>query len=370
MILGFIPTFIPRLTSKWLKRATMEWQDKNHIYIQQLEDGLRGRDLVKRYRAVNFIFNQLHSALTNEQSNYFTMNVRQYVSSLIVGSLYVVSAMGSLAFGTWMVIEGNISPGMLLTIYMAADRVTTPLISLVNIYNTMVGSEPLLKKVLDETPAHKEPQQPVYAENNNFLISLKDVSIGYNNKPILENLNINILSGDKILIEGPSGSGKSTLLKTIMNEMDPLFGSIEYGKDLKSDFSNSFAVVEQQPFVFHNNLKYNLSLGSDFSDEQLYYVLKSVGLDYLANKNSLNIELGLNVHQLSGGELKRLEVARAILYGKNILVVDEALSGLDYDNADKLNRLILNYPGTVINIEHRIDEKIRKRFNKTLKLDM
>ncbi|HLS34838.1 MAG TPA: hypothetical protein VK061_01205 [Bacillota bacterium] len=66
--------------------------------------------------------------------------------------------------------------------------------------------------------------------------------------------------------------------------------------------------------------------------------------------------------------LKRFEVARALLSGRKILVVDEALSGLDEKNTDLLNRLIANYPGTVIDIEHRLDEKIRKRFTKVITL--
>ena len=267
-----------------------------------------------------------------------------------------------------MVIQGNITIGVMITIYMAADRVTSPLISLANIYNNMAGSEPLLRKVLDSCPSTEPTLPPVYTNQPDYLVHLEDVSVGYDkNHPVLENLNFKIRRGDKILIEGPSGSGKSTLLKTILNEQDPLSGSLKYGQNLQGKLTDTFAVVEQQPFVFHNTLRYNLVLGKSVPDEKLYAVLKKVGLDSLADETGLGTEIGSG-RQLSGGELKRLEVARAMLNEKDILIVDEALSGLDSSNADRLNQLIIDYPGTVINIEHRLTREISSRFNKTLKL--
>lgn len=369
VLLGTLPTFIPKLTSRWLKKGTGDWQQANHDYIEQLEDGLNARNLMKRYAAVTFIFKQLLNALTTEQNKYFTMNFRQSVSSFYVSALYVISAMASLTYGAWSVVRGDISIGMLITIYMAADRVVTPLISLANLYNAMTASEPLLSKVLDEKTQNPPPKQPLLMDNKEYLISLENVGIGYDsNYPILEDINFKVYAGDRILIEGASGSGKSTLLKTIMNEQEVLSGKIKYSDVFKNNLTESFAVVEQQPFVFNNTLRYNLSLGTENSEYTLCETLKSVGLSHLATTEGLDKRLGSDAHQLSGGELKRLEVARALLYNKNILVVDEALSGLDEKSANQLNLLIMNYPGTVINIEHRLSDEISSRFTKRLKL--
>lgn len=226
-----MPTFIPKLTSKWLKKGTEEWQKLNHDYIQELEDGLNARNLMKRYKSVNFIFNQLFQALSKEQATYFTMNIRRSASSFYVSALYVVSMMGSLIFGTWMVFQDNISVGMLITIYMAADRVTSPLITLSNIYNTMIVTEPLLRKILNDTPMNSVPLKPIYTEDPSFLIKLESMSIGYNKEnPILKNFDFEVKPGDKVLIEGASGSGKSTLLRTIMNEHEPLFRKVKVWK--------------------------------------------------------------------------------------------------------------------------------------------
>src|SRR5699024_6902074 len=65
VLLGFIPTIIPMLTSKWLKRGTEEWQQANQRYIKELEDGLQARNLLKRYQAVGFFFKQIFGSLSN-----------------------------------------------------------------------------------------------------------------------------------------------------------------------------------------------------------------------------------------------------------------------------------------------------------------
>jgi len=369
VMLGFLPTLVPRFTSKWLQKGTEGWQQANQEYIKTLEDGLQGRSLLKRYQAVGFFFKQILGSLTREENNYFSMNIRQRASSFLVGVLYSISTMASLSFGAWMVIQGELTVGTLITVYMAADRVVTPLISLANFYNEMTATAPLLRKVLDEKPKGQVISEPVFSKSDKHIVSLMDVSVGFEaTNPILKNVNLNVTQGDRLLIEEPSGSGKSTLVKIMMNELSPLAGDIQYGRSLKGDLRDQFAVVEQQPFVFHNTLRYNLVLGKEVSDEELFHVLESVGLTQFATETGLNTELGSGHHQLSGGELKRLEVARALLYNKNILVVDEALSGLDDASADGLNRLIMDYPGTVIDIEHRLDNEISDRFNKKLSL--
>src|SRR5699024_4494052 len=231
------------------------WQQANQAYIKTLEDGLQGRSLLKRYQAVGFFFKQIRGALSREENKYFSMNIRQRASSFLVGVLYSISTMASLSFGAWMVIQGELTVGTLITVYMAADRVVTPLISLANFYNEMTATAPLLRKVLDEKPKGQVISEPVFSKSDKHIVSLMDVSVGFEaTNPILKNVNLNVTQGDRLLIEGPSGSGKSTLVKIMMNELSPLAGDIQYGRSLKGDLRDQFAVVEQQPFVFHNTL--------------------------------------------------------------------------------------------------------------------
>ena len=153
-----------------------------------------------------------------------------------------------------------------------------------------------------------------------------------------------------------------------MNEHEPFHGEVSYGEQLDDNIVMNFAVVEQRPFLFNQSIRYNLQLGNDISDDVLIETLKNVGLDKYAHDKGLDLIIGDDNHRLSGGEMKRLEVARALVYGKDILVVDEALSGLDDTSARKLNDLIMRFPGAVINIEHHIPEELKGNYNKVIAL--
>ena len=266
----------------------------------------------------------------------------------------------SLAYGAFVVINGSLSIGELITVYMAADRVVSPLISLA----TMVASHPLLDKILNPNPIRNRISPPSFTKQD-ALIEFNNASIGYGNKLLSSNINLQINHGDRVLIQGPSGSGKSTLIKALLNEIEVLKGQILYNESLRDgNLYNHFALVEQKPFIFQDTLRFNLTLGQAIDDDLILKVLNEVGLEKLASVSELDNVISSENNQLSGGETKRLEVARSLLYNKKVLIVDEALSGLDNDRAKQLNELIVNYPGTVINIEHHIDDTIRSKYNK------
>ncbi len=367
VLLGVIPALLPRFTSKWIQNSANDWQDNNHKYLNYMNEGLNGRNLITRFNGIRYIKEETLKFLNKEQDKYFWMNLKQSLSSNGVFIIYSFTMIGSIAYGAFEVYQGNLTVGMLITIMMAADRVTTPLITLASIYNSMNAMVPMLKKLLYGENAEEVIPEPEFKNLGSTLLRMDNGSIGYDN-PLVEDLNLSVEPQDKILIQGGSGTGKSTLLKTLMNEHEPLKGTVSYGEHMDENIVMNFAVVEQRPFLFNQSIRYNLKLGSDISDDVLIETLQNVGLDKYAHDKGLDLIVGDNHHKLSGGEMKRLEVARALVYGKDILVVDEALSGLDDTSARKLNDLIMRYPGAVINIEHHIPDELKGNYNKVIAL--
>lgn len=188
-------------------------------------------------------------------------------------------------------------------------------------------------------------------------------------KPLLKDLNLSLQAGERCLIMGPSGSGKSTLIETLMGEKRALAGQVNYAKRLLEKPSSIFALVAQHPFIFDESLRFNLDLGRGFSDEELMAVLKAVELPQFATPEGLEVNIGENKAHLSGGEIKRLELARALLAKRPILVVDEALSGLDKQRAATLHDLIVSYPGTLIEIEHYMEDGWLADYQHQLEMD-
>ena len=196
---------------------------------------------------------------------------------------------------------------------------------------------------------------------------MQDGTVGYPNRPLIKGLNLQLNLGEKILLQAPSGSGKSTLIQTLMGEIPLLEGKVSLNRDaLPSDEGSWFGMVEQAPFVFNLTLGENLSLGLDYRSEEMEMALQAVGLAKFADPESLARVLGGDQQILSGGELKRLEVARALLFKKPILLVDEALSGLDAQAAEALNQVLRQYPGLVIDIEHHITPDLISQYDRVL----
>ena len=364
--LGFIPVLVPRLSAKWLKEATVNWQGENQRFVNQLDDFLKGRKLLSRFQALLPGQTRVMSQLNHSESAYLQMELKQQIANTLVSLLYVGALLLGLLLGIQSVMAGRLTVGALITIYMAADRVISPLMTCIQLYNNMSATQPLLDKIMQPVQAEKSHLELVRGEKQ-ALIQVQDGTVGYPNRPLIKGLNLQLNLGEKVLLQAPSGSGKSTLIQTLMGEIPLLEGKVSLNRDaLPSNEGSWFGMVEQAPFVFNLTLGENLSLGLDYRSEEMEMVLQAVGLAKFANPESLAGVLGGDQQILSGGELKRLEVARALLFKKPILLVDEALSGLDAQAAKALNQVLRQYPGLVIDIEHHITPDLISQYDRVL----
>ncbi|HEL1603085.1 TPA: ABC transporter ATP-binding protein [Streptococcus suis] len=369
---GILPTLVPKLSAKWIKNGTTTWQAKNQEYALSLEESLSSRWLLVRFRAIGNILSKNRELLSDMESSYFSMNFRQAVSSFFVSLLYNLSILVGFLYGVYLISTGELVFGVLLSVYMASDRVVTPLISAVYYINEMIGSLPLLESIqLNVT--YDCSDDSVFISNVKIadsVLETENLAIGYDSTVLLKGLNLFIQQGEKVLVTGGSGTGKSTLFKTLLGEIPALDGTVRIGQEPEEErVYDHIAVIDQNSFVFTDTLRFNLTLGFPIEDRHLLEVLEQVGLEKFANLEMLNARLGKEDIQLSNGEQRRLEVARAILQRKEILFVDEALSGLDKINAKLLCGILLNYPGTVLNIEHHIPEQMKAFYTQVIDLN-
>ena len=298
------------------------------------------------------------------------MNFRRNTSNFFAQVSYTISMVISLAVGSFFVVNGQILVGGLISLFRASDRLTSPIISIVNITNQLNSVSPLLK--------NKALQKPISKQFNNLsFVNLPDqqkivfdnCTLGYYNFDILKNINFKIFEGDKILITGKSGIGKSTLFKSLLNELPLIKGKILVDNQLnKSNFLSNFGIVGQDTYIFAESLRFNLTLGKDIPSSQLIKVLKKVKLEYLANKKHLDTPIGEKGLSLSGGEKRKVEIARVLLNKKEFLLVDESLSGLDDDSRKQVFSLLQSLPQTIIEIEHTMSIEDKQKFNQVVNL--
>lgn len=199
------------------------------------------------------------------------------------------------------------------------------------------------------------------------LISAKNLSFSYPGQEtlVLKNLTLDLEQGQKIAILGKTGSGKSSLLQLLVRNYDANQGQLLLAEKPISAYSentlrNQICFLTQRVHVFSDTLRQNLQFASvdEISDEKMIEVLHQVGLSKLLEQEEkgLNLWLGDGGRPLSGGEQRRLGLARILLNNAPILLLDEPTEGLDRETERHILRLILQHAEnkTLIMVTHRL----------------
>ena len=189
------------------------------------------------------------------------------------------------------------------------------------------------------------------------MIIVKDLSVERLDRKIFENINLSLMPGNITILKGKNGSGKTTLLKSLLNIIEPSFGSIYWkGKLLKKnlyDFYNNVTYIADTTSSLRKlTIEDNINIWKKFfiskiNDAQIETALKTLKLDNYLNKK---------VGELSFGETKKLEFLRLIIENKNVWILDEPLSNLDEDSIELIKQTFADHSakeGSIIFSSHQ-----------------
>ncbi|MFH0265120.1 ABC transporter ATP-binding protein [Vibrio rumoiensis] len=195
-------------------------------------------------------------------------------------------------------------------------------------------------------------------------IQINDVCFSYNDESqVLNHLSLTIPAGKKVALVGASGGGKSTLIQLLIGVYRPQSGTIKFNGENVDNIGfeiirDQIAVVIQQPILFNDTLRKNLTLGGDFSDTDLWHVLEVAQLDDVITQlsNGLDTQVGRQGVRLSGGQRQRLSIARMLLTNPQFVILDEATSALDTATESKLHKAMNTFLNgrTALIVAHRL----------------
>ncbi len=160
------------------------------------------------------------------------------------------------------------------------------------------------------------------------LVTLKDVSLGHGATPVLRNVNLSVDPGEIVTIVGPNGSGKSTLLKGIVGSIHPMSGSITLQKGISLGYVPQKLHIDP---VLPLTVERFLRLAGGTTAQQAHDALRETAIEALA---------GQQMTELSGGQLQRVLLARALLNNPALLLLDEATQGLDQPGSARFYQMI------------------------------
>lgn len=266
----------------------------------------------------------------------------------------------------YAVMEGDLTVGAVVTIISLLGKAYEP----IAIFNVEYVDYKLNKITVNKYLEFLNVKDDDALENGKVIkkvdgrIELKNVSFGYEDNQVINDLSLVIESGTSIALVGESGSGKSTIIKLLMGLIKPDDGKVLVdGIDLKKVSLNSYydhvSYVSQEVPIFDGTLRENLVFDKNVSDDEIIEVLKFVSLEQFYSKlqNGLDTELGERGIKLSGGEKQRVALARLFFEDTKIIILDEATSALDNITEKKVMNSIFDKLSnrTVIMIAHRLD---------------
>ena len=249
---------------------------------------------------------------------------------------------------------------------LASFEILMPLGSAFLHIGQVIASAERVTDIIEQQPLVTFNGKAEFDQNVITLIEAKDLSFTYPERQnrALENLNLTIQKGKKVAILGKTGSGKSTLLQLLVRNYDANQGELFLAGKPIADYSedtlrSQFCFLTQRVHVFSDTLRQNLQFASavNISDEKMIEVLNQVGLGkLLEQEQGLDIWLGDGGRPLSGGEQRRLGLARILLNDAPILLLDEPTEGLDRETERQILRLILAHAEnkTLIMVTHRL----------------
>lgn len=368
-ILLTMPLYVPKLAEKRLQRCKNSFLKDMESFLEKLNDYLQGFELIKNFSIEDKIRERfIYENSRAMKSGYVSTNTQSFVRTISACMSYL-SYFIVVAFSAYLVLKGDFNPGQFFIAVNMIDQLSYPIIAISGCIQGIVSVKDLNKNLV-EYCQDKEISKGKGIAITNFKESIEfnNVSFSYeDDKPILRDISMLFEKGKKYIIKGKSGFGKTTLMNLFLKYYMPDKGQILIDNvDIQQveNIYESISVVRQENFLFKDTLRNNLTMYEDISDEKLFEVLKKLNLHIFANKEALDIVIGSGGAALSGGEAKRVSIARALLKNKDILILDEPLANLDKETTKVLENEILDLKDyTIIMITHVLSEDKENEFD-------
>ena len=359
-IAGVIGTVIVMLFRKPMKERHIRMQkaeDKLHSSIQETLENIR---LIKASISENRVFRQIDSRQETMEKEQIRQGKFSAMMNNSMGLMFNISWLICMLWGSAAIFRGELTYGSLAAMIQLIGRVQGPIASAVGIaaevYRVIASTERLME--LTELPSETTGETLKQFDE----IHIDHVSFRYDDgtDDVLHDINCTIRRGDFAALTGTSGGGKSSLFQLLLGIYSPTSGRVCFrtGSDEINACRESralFAYVPQGNTLFSGTLRENLMMFTDeASEETIREAIHAACIDDLVEEIGMDAELGERGVGISEGQAQRVAVARALVTGAPILLLDESTSALDEETeARMLKNISAMRDKTCLIVTHR-----------------
>ncbi len=368
--LGLVVIFVPRLFQKKMTDAVVQFSLQKQVFVSKLKDVLGGFDVFFSFNLRSLITGEVKKA-SEELAEKDVYQVRKIMlPALILAFLAMISGLIILLYTGILVSRGLVGISVMIAIRSYTGQFFPHLANILSRSMNIKTVYPILEK-FEQIETIEENENAVLPKFNKG-IEISNLNFAYNSeKPILKSVNMKFESGKKYGIIGESGCGKTTLFKLLVGMLENYDGKIEYdGVELsnlnKTDIRENIAYIDQSVYIFNDSIKKNICLSQNYTQEQIDKAIDSSALRSMIENldqgiDSIASESGKN---FSGGQRQRIAIARALIHGRKILLIDEGTSSLDKENSLEIEKQLIENPElTVIMVSHHFAPEIKAKLD-------
>jgi ATP-binding cassette subfamily B protein len=300
----------------------------------------------------------------------------------LVALVEVAGVLAVVAFGTWAVQDGRLTIGGLLAFLAYLTQLLRPVGDLSQLAASLLaasaGGERVLE-LLDRRPLVRERPGALVLERVRGAVELDRVTFAYPDspRPVLRDLSLQLRPGEVVALTGPSGCGKSTLARLLVRFADPQSGHVCLdGYDLRAltleSVRENVACLLQETLLFDTSVRDNIAFGRPGAGRgEIEAAARAAGAHEFvaALPDGYDTRVGQRGRSLSGGQRRRIEIARTLLRDAPVVVLDEPTTGLDAEAADRIVEPLraLLHGRTALLITH--DERLLRHADRVIRLD-
>ncbi|MAZ31097.1 MAG: antibiotic ABC transporter ATP-binding protein [Flavobacteriales bacterium] len=366
--------FVIGIIGKSLKKKSLRGQAQIARILSFIEETISGLRIIKAFQAEKQIIQKFEEELHTHQKIMSSIMKRrdlaspmsEFLSTLVM--VVIIWFGGNLIFDT----QGNpngseLSPQTFIGFIIIFSQILPPVKSLSQGYYSIQRGSASAERVLAVLNTEievKDNPNAIPLEQFKNKIQIKNGCFTYEEKPVLQNINLQIKKGETLALVGQSGGGKTSLANLIarfydLKEGQILIDNIDIRDYVLGDLRKQMGIVTQDPILFHDSIFNNIALGIENPDPKKVQEAAKIANahEFISQfEHGYEHNIGDGGHKLSGGQKQRISIARAVMKNPSILILDEATSALDSESEglvqEALEKLMANR--TSIVIAHRL----------------